>query len=57
MAIRVGVDGFGRICSNFFRAGKQVGADGVAATTWGRRKTMAHLLRYDSTLAAPLPER
>ena len=52
MAIRVGINGFGRIGRNFFRAQQQVGADIeiVAANDLGDAKTMAHLLRYDSTL-------
>jgi glyceraldehyde 3-phosphate dehydrogenase len=52
MAIRVGINGFGRIGRNFFRAQKQLGADIdiVAANDLGDAETMAHLLRYDSTL-------
>src|SRR4029079_13520345 len=52
MAIRVGINGFGRIGRNFFRAQQQLGADIdiVAANDLGDAKTMAHLLRYDSTL-------
>jgi glyceraldehyde 3-phosphate dehydrogenase len=52
MAIRVGINGFGRIGRNFFRAHQQLGADIdiVAANDLGDAKTMAHLLRYDSTL-------
>ena len=52
MAIRVGINGFGRIGRNFFRAQQQLGADVeiVAANDLGDAKTMAHLLRYDSTL-------
>jgi len=52
MAIRVGINGFGRIGRNFFRAQQQLGADLeiVAANDLGDAKTMAHLLRYDSTL-------
>ena len=50
MAIRVGINGFGRIGRNFFRAVKQSGADidFVAANDLGDIDTMAHLLRYDS---------
>jgi glyceraldehyde 3-phosphate dehydrogenase len=52
MAIRVGINGFGRIGRNFFRAQQQLDADIeiVAANDLGDAKTMAHLLRYDSTL-------
>jgi glyceraldehyde 3-phosphate dehydrogenase len=52
MAIRVGINGFGRIGRNFFRAQQQLGADIeiVAANDLGDAATMAHLLRYDSTL-------
>jgi glyceraldehyde 3-phosphate dehydrogenase (phosphorylating) len=52
MAIRVGINGFGRIGRNFFRAQQQLGADidVVAVNDLGDAKTMAHLLRYDSVL-------
>ena len=52
MAIRVGINGFGRIGRNFFRAQQQLGADIeiVAVNDLGDAKTMAHLLRYDSVL-------
>ena len=55
--IRVGINGFGRIGRNFFRAHLQRGGDFeiVAANDLGDPKTMAHLLRYDSTLG-PLGE-
>jgi glyceraldehyde 3-phosphate dehydrogenase len=50
MSIRVGINGFGRIGRNFFRAAKQQGADidFVAANDLGSVATMAHLLKYDS---------
>jgi glyceraldehyde 3-phosphate dehydrogenase len=52
MTIRVGINGFGRIGRNFFRAAKQTGADldFVAANDLGDVATMAHLLKYDSIL-------
>jgi glyceraldehyde 3-phosphate dehydrogenase len=52
MAIRVGINGFGRIGRNFFRAQQALGADLeiVAVNDLGDAKTMAHLLRYDSNL-------
>jgi glyceraldehyde 3-phosphate dehydrogenase len=52
MGIRVGINGFGRIGRNFFRAQQALGADLeiVAVNDLGDAKTMAHLLRYDSNL-------
>ncbi|MDH3301226.1 MAG: type I glyceraldehyde-3-phosphate dehydrogenase [Acidimicrobiia bacterium] len=52
MAIRVGINGFGRIGRNFFRAAKAAGADVdfVAVNDLGSLETMAHLLKYDSVL-------
>jgi glyceraldehyde 3-phosphate dehydrogenase len=57
MAIRVGINGFGRIGRNFLRAHLQRDADFeiVAANDVGDAKTMAHLLKYDSVLGR-LPE-
>ena len=56
MATRVGINGFGRIGRNFFRAQQQLGADIeiVAVNDLGDAKTMAHLLKYDSVLG-PFP--
>jgi glyceraldehyde 3-phosphate dehydrogenase len=52
VAIRVGINGFGRIGRNFFRAVQAAGADidivGVNDLT--DNATLAHLLRYDSIL-------
>jgi glyceraldehyde 3-phosphate dehydrogenase len=50
--IRVGINGFGRIGRNFFRASLQRGGDFelVAANDIGDTKTMAHLLKHDSVL-------
>jgi glyceraldehyde 3-phosphate dehydrogenase len=52
MATRVGINGFGRIGRNFFRAALARGADVeiVAANDLGDAATMAHLLKYDSNL-------
>ncbi len=52
MTVRVGINGFGRIGRNFFRAAAAAGADIeiVAANDLGDVKTMAHLLKYDSIL-------
>ncbi len=57
MTIRVGINGFGRIGRNFFRAAKKSGADidFVAVNDLGSLETMAHLLKYDSVLGI-LPE-
>ncbi len=50
MTIRVGINGFGRIGRNFFRAARAQGADLdlVAFNDLGSIETMAHLLKYDS---------
>jgi glyceraldehyde 3-phosphate dehydrogenase len=52
MGIRVGINGFGRIGRNFFRAQHALDADIdiVALNDLGDAKTMAHLLKYDSNL-------
>jgi glyceraldehyde 3-phosphate dehydrogenase len=52
MAIRVGINGFGRIGRNFFRAQLERGGEIeiVAANDLGDQATMAHLLKYDSNL-------
>ena len=52
MTVRVGINGFGRIGRNFFRAIKASNADVeiVAVNDLGAIKTMAHLLKYDSVL-------
>jgi glyceraldehyde 3-phosphate dehydrogenase len=52
MAIRVGINGFGRIGRNFFRAALERDHDFeiVAANDLGDAQTMAHLLKYDSNL-------
>jgi glyceraldehyde 3-phosphate dehydrogenase len=52
VAIRVGINGFGRIGRNFFRAHLQRGGDFevVAANDLGDAATMAHLLKFDSVL-------
>ena len=52
MTVRVGINGFGRIGRNFFRAVSASGADIdlVAANDLGDIPTMAHLLKYDSVL-------
>jgi glyceraldehyde 3-phosphate dehydrogenase len=54
---RVGINGFGRIGRNFFRAHLERGGDFevVAINDLGDAKTMGHLLRYDSVLG-PLGE-
>ena len=52
MAVRVGINGFGRIGRNFFRAQQALAADIeiVAVNDLGDAATMAHLLKYDSVL-------
>lgn len=52
MTVRVGINGFGRIGRNFFRAIAARGADIeiVAVNDLGSLTTMAHLLKYDSVL-------
>jgi glyceraldehyde 3-phosphate dehydrogenase len=52
MAIRVGINGFGRIGRNFFRAHLKRGGDFevVAANDLGDAETMAYLLKHDSVL-------
>jgi glyceraldehyde 3-phosphate dehydrogenase len=52
MAVRVGINGFGRIGRNFYRAYLERGGDFevVAANDIGDVPTMAHLLKHDSVL-------
>jgi glyceraldehyde 3-phosphate dehydrogenase len=52
MAVKVGINGFGRIGRNFFRAAKQKGVDldFVAVNDITDAGTLAHLLTYDSVL-------
>ncbi|MDP1819631.1 MAG: type I glyceraldehyde-3-phosphate dehydrogenase [Acidimicrobiales bacterium] len=51
MSIRVGINGFGRIGRNFYRAAQAAGADIdlVAVNDLAAPATNAHLLKYDST--------
>jgi glyceraldehyde 3-phosphate dehydrogenase len=48
----VGINGFGRIGRNFYRAQRELGADlqVVAVNDLTDIRTLAHLLKYDSTL-------
>ena len=57
MSVRVGINGFGRIGRNFWRAVHAGGDDIeiVAANDLGDLATCAHLLKYD-TLLGTLPE-
>ena len=54
MTIRVGINGFGRIGRNFWRAVNAADGDRgfeiVAANDLGDIATMAHLLKYDTVL-------
>src|SRR3954468_14664119 len=56
MPVRVGINGFGRIGRNVFRAAHEAGADieWVAVNDITDPATLAHLLRYDSTYG-PFP--
>jgi glyceraldehyde 3-phosphate dehydrogenase len=51
MAVRVGINGFGRIGRNIFRAAHEAGSDleFVAVNDITDAATLAHLLKYDST--------
>jgi glyceraldehyde 3-phosphate dehydrogenase len=57
VTVRVGINGFGRIGRNFYRAARRAGADVeiVAVNDLVPTVTNAHLLKYDST-QAPLGE-
>jgi glyceraldehyde 3-phosphate dehydrogenase (phosphorylating) len=52
MTVKIGINGFGRIGRNFFRAAKKKGADldFVAVNDITDAGTLAHLLKYDSVL-------
>jgi glyceraldehyde 3-phosphate dehydrogenase len=52
MAVTVGINGFGRIGRNIYRAAHEAGADldVVAVNDITDPATLAHLLKYDSTL-------
>jgi glyceraldehyde 3-phosphate dehydrogenase (phosphorylating) len=53
VTVRVGINGFGRIGRNFWRAVNAGGAEGieiVAANDLTDTKTLAHLLKYDTVL-------
>jgi len=52
MPVRVGINGFGRIGRNFFRAARQRGADVeiVSVNDLTSPATLAHLMKYDSIL-------
>jgi glyceraldehyde 3-phosphate dehydrogenase len=56
MTVRVGINGFGRIGRNVFRAAKAANADIelVAVNDLTDPKTLAHLIKYDSILG-PYP--
>jgi glyceraldehyde 3-phosphate dehydrogenase len=52
MSVKIGINGFGRIGRNFFRAAKALGKDWdfVAVNDITDAATLAHLLKYDSVL-------
>src|SRR5215217_3224765 len=54
MAVKVGINGFGRIGRNVFRAAHARGADieWVGVNDITDTKTLAHLLKYDSILGS-----
>jgi glyceraldehyde 3-phosphate dehydrogenase len=56
MAVRVGINGFGRIGRNVFRAAQSTGADieWLAVNDLTDAETLAHLLKYDTVLG-PYP--
>ena len=56
MAVKAGINGFGRIGRNVFRAAHEQGADidWVGVNDITDTKTLAHLLKYDSILG-PFP--
>src|SRR6185312_15370104 len=60
MPVRVGINGFGRIGRNVFRAAKARGAETDEAIEWVAvndltdEATLSHLLKYDSILG-PYP--
>ena len=56
MALKAGINGFGRIGRNVFRAAHERGADidWVGVNDITDTKTLAHLLKYDSILG-PFP--
>jgi glyceraldehyde 3-phosphate dehydrogenase len=56
MPVKAGINGFGRIGRNLFRAAKERGADidWVGVNDITDTKTLAHLLKYDSVLG-PYP--
>ena len=56
MPVRVGINGFGRIGRNVFRAAHESGADVeiVAVNDITDNETLAHLLKYDSVYG-PFP--
>jgi len=49
MTVRVGINGFGRIGRNYFRAARGRDVEIVAVNDLTDNKTLAHLLKYDST--------
>jgi glyceraldehyde-3-phosphate dehydrogenase/erythrose-4-phosphate dehydrogenase len=53
MTVRVGINGFGRIGRNYFRAAKGKDVEVVAVNDLTDNKTLSHLLKYDSTFGRP----
>ena len=52
MTVKIGINGFGRIGRNLFRAARKLGVDWdfVAVNDITDAPTLAHLLKYDSVL-------
>src|ERR671911_3070649 len=57
VSVKIGINGFGRIGRNYFRAALAQGADLeiVAVNDLTDNKTLAHLLKYDS-IGGPLSQ-
>jgi glyceraldehyde 3-phosphate dehydrogenase len=58
MAVKVGINGFGRIGRNVYRAAHTLGAEFeiVAVNDIGDARTFAHLLKHDTALGTFGPE-
>lgn len=56
MAVKVGINGFGRIGRIFFRLAYQRGVEVVAINDLADASTLAHLLKYDSNYGTFGPE-
>jgi glyceraldehyde 3-phosphate dehydrogenase len=50
MAVKVGINGFGRIGRNIMRAAMKTRTSTVAVNDLTNAATLAHLLKYDSVI-------